>query len=136
MMRSPIYRGPLKITLPVDQHFSNQSEPRSRCPKGYRSAFPYRPTAVLVLPPCCVIRGRHLIFTAPRVNESSEALLDQTWASPVPRQLILSEVSSQRATLAFWMCCSKSGEWNLCMMIRDDISIKETEPMAGPEKRP
>lgn len=30
------------------------------------------------LPPCCVMRGRHLIFTAPRVNESSEALLDHT----------------------------------------------------------
>lgn len=38
----------------------------------------YRPTAVLVLPPCWVMRGRHLIFTAPRVNESSEALLDHT----------------------------------------------------------
>lgn len=35
-------------------------------------------TAVFVLPPCWVMRGRHLILTAPRVNESSEALLDQT----------------------------------------------------------
>lgn len=38
----------------------------------------YRLMAVLVLPPCCVIRGRHLIFTAPRVKESSEAILDHT----------------------------------------------------------
>jgi MFS superfamily sulfate permease-like transporter len=62
-------------------------------------------TAVFVVPPCCVTLGRHFIFTAPHVNESSLALLDQTYAWPVPRLLIFSAVNSPRAALAFCASC-------------------------------
>ena len=90
-----------------------------------------RLTAVFVLPPCCVTLGRHFILIAPRVNESSLALLDQTYASPVPRLLIFSAVNSPRAALAFWMCLSQAGELNLCMMICDDSSMIHTGTEGG-----
>ena len=35
-------------------------------------------TAVFVAPPCCVTRGRHRTLSAPLLNASSLALLDQT----------------------------------------------------------
>jgi hypothetical protein len=50
-------------------------ELRSNETKGFPGLLA---TAVFVLPPCWVILGRHLILTAPRVNESSDDLLDQT----------------------------------------------------------